>query len=86
MAVLSVGSVVGAAASDPSPSVVAPLRSIFVLRRFRRIGEGKDLRTSTQWGMDLAMRNRVDGFEMAIGRHFSAPGFCEERNIISLIF
>ena len=26
--------------------------------------------------MDLAMRSRVDGFEMAIGRHFSAPGFC----------
>lgn len=51
--------------------------------RRKRLGEKeKDLRTSTQWGMDLAMRNRVDGFEMAIGRHFSAPGFCEERNII----
>lgn len=34
--------------------------------------------------MDLAMRNRVDGFEMAIGRHFSAPGFCKERNIVFL--
>lgn len=46
----------------------------------------KDLRTSTQWGMDLAMRNRVDGFEMAIGRHFSAPGFCEGRNVIIILF
>jgi len=29
----------------------------------------------TQWGMDLAIRNLVDGFDMAIGRHFSAPVF-----------
>lgn len=36
--------------------------------------------------MDLAMRNRVDGFEMAIGRHFSAPGFCKERNIVNNLF
>jgi len=33
----------------------------------------------TQWGMDLAIRNLVDGFDMAIGRHFSAPGFCKTK-------
>lgn len=43
-------------------------------------------RTITQWGIDLAIRNLVDGFDMAIGRHFSAPGFYEKQWNVSSRF
>lgn len=83
MAVSSVGSVVVVADVVPLPSAAAPFgNETFSSYGSSRWDEGGKMlmlgwfvRTSTQWGMDLAMRKRVDGFEMAIGRHFSAPGF-----------
>jgi hypothetical protein len=38
---------------------------------------------TTQWGIARAARSRVEGFEIAIGRHLSLPELCNQNIYLS---